>query len=122
MHQPVKTTIRKWRISGIVVSKFRRTEIVIKIKNISEERFRKDLFFVHFLQLLCHEEALERDLVPWPGHAENPGDPLQEQHLNLHQDQQLNKCLEMMLCPFHFVNGTNIQREKLSGKLECFFF
>ena len=43
-----------------------------------------------YLELLRHEDALEGDLVPRPGHAEQPGDPLQEQHAHLHQHNHHN--------------------------------
>ena len=43
-----------------------------------------------YLELLRHEDALEGDLVPRPGHAEQPGDPLQEQHANLQQHNHHN--------------------------------
>ena len=84
------------RIGGIALSKFGRAEIVIEIKNIGEERFRKYLFLVHFLQLLCHEEALECNLVPGAGHTENPWDPLEEQHLNLNSQINLG-CFAFLL-------------------------
>ena len=43
-----------------------------------------------YLEFLRHEDALEGDLVSGPGHAEQPGDPLQEQHAHLHQHNHHN--------------------------------
>ena len=62
------------------------TEIIVYVKNIRQERLGIDLLLVHLLHLLGHEDALFGDFLPGAGHAEHPGDPLQEQHLHLGQE------------------------------------
>ena len=74
--------------SSATVSKLGSAKIVVNIQDICQERFGKYFFLVHLLQLSGHENTLEGDLVPGPGHAEQPGDPLQEQHLDLQQDRR----------------------------------
>ena len=33
---------------------------------------------INLLHLVLYEDGLECDLLAWPGHPEEPGDPLQE--------------------------------------------
>ena len=63
------------------------TEIIINVENIGQQGLGGYLLLVHLLHLLGHEDALPCDLVPGAGHAQHPGDPLQEQHLHLRQDR-----------------------------------
>ena len=51
------------------------------------------LSFVQFLDFFLHEYALSCYFLPRAGHAEHPGDPLQENHVNLNI-----KCVKSFLC------------------------
>ena len=80
--------------SSATVSKLGSAKIVVNIQDICQERFGKYFFLVHLLQLPGHENTLEGDLVPRPGHAEEPGDPLEEDDPDLKEKYLINIWLQ----------------------------
>jgi hypothetical protein len=66
----------------------RRPEVVVHVQHIGQQRLGRLLLEVELLHLVLHHDGLPGDLLPGAGHAETPGDPLQEQNAHLHPHPQ----------------------------------
>ena len=55
-------------------------EVIVHVEHVGEQRLggRVDL-----LHLVLHLNVLESEVLPRPGHPEEPGDPLEEDHSDL---------------------------------------
>ena len=64
---------------GVTSSSSSVPQVVINVKNVRQQRLGGLLFQVQLLHLVLHHYRLPGDLLPGPGHPEDPGDPLEEQ-------------------------------------------
>ena len=53
-------------------------KVIIHIQDIGEQRLGGGFLDVQLLHLLGHHDCLPGDLLAWPGHLEEPWQPLQE--------------------------------------------
>ena len=54
--------------------------VIIHVKDIGQEGLGGGLLHVQLLHLALHHDCLPGQLLPGPGHPQQPGNPLEEQH------------------------------------------
>ena len=55
-------------------------KVIIHVKDVGKKRLGG---WVDLLHLVLHLDGLDGELLPWPGHPQHPGHPLQEDHSDL---------------------------------------
>ena len=74
------------------------SEIIVHIQNIGEQRLGGGLLDVELLHLLGHHDGLPGDLLSRPAHLKEPGQPLEEDHTDLEEEQMSFIKLEKFVC------------------------
>ena len=73
-------------------------EIIVHIQNIGEQRLGGGFLDVELLHLLGHHDGLPGDLLSRPAHLKEPGQPLEEDHTDLEEEQMSFIKLEKFVC------------------------
>ena len=58
-------------------------KVVVHVEHVGQQGLAGLLLQVQLLHLVLHHDGFAGDLLPWPRHAQEPGDPLQKQNSHL---------------------------------------